>query len=584
MKSLQNKLNLIKEGKGNKELFLKEARAMFPNVVTGALTFDQAVHNLTERGILSEGFIGVSSKRPNNPDWFQIFNENVKAELKDTDKDVEKLETAGYDYKDEKNSNNLSMESILTGYYAEMKDPKNAEKTEEELKEMVVKNLTKDPMHYVKDGQFGVKGLGYTDKHPGLGGTKEVTGKYKSSGMEPVKLNEISIHDPVGSRYNNPNAKSEIDVAREILAAAGVPREEIQDFITKNVVRPGRLSDKAREYVSSMELTNESKHSAEADLKIHKSELNMLNKIKPTGEKQLKRKAELEKKIADLESNQRDLEENDKESLNEDLTSTITILLAFLIGIPGVPIAGALMMGLIDYIFNGLPDQYNEYRSLKSYKGSDKQEEILALAKEIESKLSPGKKRYLKTLVNRIGVAKLEDKARAYRELDRYASGRELDENLNADIESALKDLPVPTDMGEGREKLKEGANKAMEKAVKEIEKKSELAKAEAKVSQIDELISELESKLSMTEAEGVSEMVDKKKVKEIQRNIKFLEAKKKRYDTEKSRLEGKYGEKKKEVMGEELETPNEEAGEQVEKMGYAEAVKEMLKRKGLKK
>ena len=705
MKSLQNKLNLIKEGKGNKELFLKEARAMFPNVVTGALTFDQAVHNLTERGILSEGFIGVSSKRPNNPDWFQIFNENVKAELKDTDKDVEKLETAGYDYKDEKNSNNLSMESILTGYYAEMKDPKNAEKTEEELKEMVVKNLTKDPMHYVKDGQFGVKGLGYTDKHPGLGGTKEVTGKYKSSGMEPVKLNEISIHDPVGSRYNNPNAKSEIDVAREILAAAGVPREEIQDFITKNVVRPGRLSDKAREYVSSMELTNESKHSAEADLKIHKSELNMLNKIKPTGEKQLKRKAELEKKIADLESKmneiesetalsplpkewyskyytvdfymdgprffdnktgdqvdymdivkhyeketgndvwdlmneigmlpdpvvykksepnpkdliftkkfvgtsdtpghsgyiydiykngvkiktiegegnanayinqlQRDLEENDKESLNEDLTSTITILLAFLIGIPGVPIAGALMMGLIDYIFNGLPDQYNEYRSLKSYKGSDKQEEILALAKEIESKLSPGKKRYLKTLVNRIGVAKLEDKARAYRELDRYASGRELDENLNADIESALKDLPVPTDMGEGREKLKEGANKAMEKAVKEIEKKSELAKAEAKVKQIDELISELESKLSMTEAEGVSEMVDKKKVKEIQRNIKFLEAKKKRYDKEKSRLEGKYGEKKKEIM-DEVEEPK--------KMGYGEAVKEMLKAKGLKK
>jgi hypothetical protein len=145
-----------------------------------------------------------------------------------------------------------------------------------------------------------------------------------------------------------------------------------------------------------------------------------------------------------------------KESLNEDLTSTITILLAFLIGIPGVPIAGALMMGLVDYIFNGLPDQYNEYRSLKSYKGSDKQEEILALAKEIESKLSPGKKRYLKTLVNRIGVAKLEDKARAYRELDRYASGRELDENLNADIESALKDLPVPTDMENDKESLNE--------------------------------------------------------------------------------------------------------------------------------
>jgi hypothetical protein len=169
-----------------------------------------------------------------------------------------------------------------------------------------------------------------------------------------------------------------------------------------------------------------------------------------------------------------------EESLNEDLTSTITILLAFLIGIPGVPIAGALMMGLVDYIFNGLPDQYNEYRSLKSYKGSDKQEEILALAKEIESKLSPGKKRYLKTLVNRIGVAKLEDKARAYRELDRYASGRELDENLNADIESALKDLPVPTDMEEGKKSYYKDAEaddaehiKALEKDMKDDKKSS---------------------------------------------------------------------------------------------------------------
>ena len=151
-----------------------------------------------------------------------------------------------------------------------------------------------------------------------------------------------------------------------------------------------------------------------------------------------------------------------KESLNEDLTSTITILLAFLIGIPGVPIAGALIMGLINYLFNELPEQRAEAKSLRSYKGPDRQEKVLALAKEIESKLSPGKKRYLKTLVNRIGVAKLEDKAREYRELDRYASSQksqmdsELDENLNADIEAALEDLPVPTDMENDKEFLNE--------------------------------------------------------------------------------------------------------------------------------
>ena len=380
MKSLQNKLNLIKEGKGNKELFLKEARTMFPNVVTGALTFDQAVHNLTERGIISEGFIGVASKRPTNPDWFQVFNENVKAELKDTDKEVEKLETAGYDYKDEKNSNNLSMESILSGYYAEMKDPKNAEKTEEELKEMVVKNLEKDPMHYIKDGAFGVKGIGYTDEAPGLKASD-------TDKMEPVKLQESKVSEYLGGRMDVP-----------------------QDY----------GMDDDDEYYSNWDYD-----------KIANEEFGM---------------------------------------------------------------------------------DYNQL-------GANEQ-------------------------------AWVRDEADNMRENTR----------------------------------LTEAKNKAMEKAVKEIEKKSELAKAEAKVSQIDELISELESKLSVTEADGMSDMVDKKKVKEIQKNIKFLEGKKKKYEKEKARLEGKYGEKKKEIMDEELETPNEEAGEQVEKMGYAEAVKEMLKRKGLKK
>ena len=145
-----------------------------------------------------------------------------------------------------------------------------------------------------------------------------------------------------------------------------------------------------------------------------------------------------------------------KESLNEDLTSALTALIISIIAIPALPITGALIMGLIDYLFNDLPDQRAEAKSLRSYKGPDKQEKALALAKEIESKLSPGKKRYLKALVNRIGAAKLEDKAKEYRELDRYASAeksrmdRGLDENLKTDIESALEDLPVPTDMEEG--------------------------------------------------------------------------------------------------------------------------------------
>ena len=192
MKSLQNQYNLIKEGKGNKEIFLKEVKAQFPQYITNVQTFNQVIHSLTEKGIINETITLVTSNTPTGKDWFKVFKENtenVKAELKDTDKEVVEKETAGYDYK-AKNNNNISTAEMLKGYYAEMKDAKNAEKTEDEIKAIVVKNLEKDPLFYVKDGEFGIKGLGYTDTHPGLGPTKEVTGKYKSSGMEPVKLNE----------------------------------------------------------------------------------------------------------------------------------------------------------------------------------------------------------------------------------------------------------------------------------------------------------------------------------------------------------------------------------------------------------
>jgi hypothetical protein len=54
MKSLQNQYNLIKEGKGNKEIFLKEVKAQFPQYITNVQTFDQVIHSLTEKGIINE--------------------------------------------------------------------------------------------------------------------------------------------------------------------------------------------------------------------------------------------------------------------------------------------------------------------------------------------------------------------------------------------------------------------------------------------------------------------------------------------------------------------------------------------------
>jgi alpha-L-fucosidase len=80
--------------------------------------------------------------------------------LKKTSKQVEEDLGKNFDYSDDKNPDNLIFDQIMMGYYAEMKDPKNANKTMQQLKDIVLKNLAKDPIHYTKEGQFGVKDLG----------------------------------------------------------------------------------------------------------------------------------------------------------------------------------------------------------------------------------------------------------------------------------------------------------------------------------------------------------------------------------------------------------------------------------------
>jgi hypothetical protein len=201
--TLQEHYNLIKEGKGHKDMFLKAAKSQFPNIVPNAATFEQTSTLLKQRSIISEAIWGVATGKTTQPDWFSIFNENVNENyvassqeepVKNSDKkiskEVEEDQESNFDYKDPKNRDNVYGQEFLTGYYTEMKDPKNSEKTVDELLELVSKNLAKDRLYYVKDGQFGVKGLGYTEDAPGLGAGKEAKGKYKSSGYGDLKENK----------------------------------------------------------------------------------------------------------------------------------------------------------------------------------------------------------------------------------------------------------------------------------------------------------------------------------------------------------------------------------------------------------
>ena len=193
--TLQSQYNLIKEGKGNKAYFLKSAYRLFPDMLSPVNTFEDTVKILKNRSIISEGIGGVVTSGKKQ-DWHAIFNDNMatlkeekeaKAEEKETTKEVTDMATRGYDYKDEKNYDNIFGEEFLKGYYTEMKDPKNADKHVDELRAIVAKNLAKDISHYVKDGQFGVKGIGYQTEAPGLGAPKEPKGKFKSSGYGDLK-------------------------------------------------------------------------------------------------------------------------------------------------------------------------------------------------------------------------------------------------------------------------------------------------------------------------------------------------------------------------------------------------------------
>ena len=250
MKTLQEQYNLIKEGKGNKQQFFKSARHLFPDLVTPVNTFEDTVRILKNRGVIAEGIGGVVTKGK-TPDWHVIFKENMnslhegeprkgdkvevdgkkgtvvaayserganfeqydvkledgkekkglqakdlkilkeakeaKAVEKETTKEVTDMATRGYDSKDTKNYDNVFGQEFLQGYYAEMKDHKNEGKHVEELRQIVAKNLAKDINYYVKNGQFGVKGLGYITDAPGLGEPKPAKGKHKASGYGDLK-------------------------------------------------------------------------------------------------------------------------------------------------------------------------------------------------------------------------------------------------------------------------------------------------------------------------------------------------------------------------------------------------------------
>ena len=191
MKTLQEQYNLIKMGKGHKGIFLTEAKKQFPNMLTNPMGYEEASKMLKTRGVISENYVDLkpintieaSPKAAWENKFAKFLAEEAKAVEKKPTAEVEEIESHNYDYKDKTNLDNQIGQEVRNGIYFEGRE--NPDKTLDELRKIVSKNLAKDGQYYMKNAAFGVKGLGYKETE-----LEEVSGKYASSGYSD-KLKKV---------------------------------------------------------------------------------------------------------------------------------------------------------------------------------------------------------------------------------------------------------------------------------------------------------------------------------------------------------------------------------------------------------
>ena len=58
-KTLQDQYLLIKEGKGHKDIFIKEAKQQFPGLIRNAATYTETANVLKTKNLINENIIGI---------------------------------------------------------------------------------------------------------------------------------------------------------------------------------------------------------------------------------------------------------------------------------------------------------------------------------------------------------------------------------------------------------------------------------------------------------------------------------------------------------------------------------------------
>ena len=121
----------------------------------------------------------------------------------------------------------------------------------------------------------------------------------------------------------------------------------------------------------------------------------------------------------------------------------------------------------------------------------------------------------------------------------------------------SLIDLIESGPLGEKPVAKKKVKKETLDSKLAEIDKQSQVVALEAKIAHIDEIIEKKNTRLSMvTEDENLSELVDKTKIKVMQREVKDLERRKMKMEKLYEKMCGK-SYKKTEVVDEDMESSN---------------------------
>ena len=569
--TLQEQYNLIKEGKGHKGIFLTEAKKQFPNMLTNPMGFEEASKMLKTRGVISENYVDLkpintieaSPKTAWENKFAQFLAEEAKAVEKKTTKEVEDIQDHNYDYKNKTNLDNQIGQEVLNGLYFEGKE--NPDKTLEELRKIVEKNLAKDGQYYMKNAAFGVKGLGYQETK-----MEEVSGKYASSGYSdklkkmvkeslvkeeefpttPVEklpfvsaeklkkvlqvLGQISIQ--VGP-LSSTTVKTEADLVRVLMGELKFKQVRPGVYLLQgpndSTVTMGKGSlDEASDFEEKMAqlrmLQMQKKAGTAPDQKvINKKQtltqkLNMLKKayfdlisamesesdleFAASGDWYQEQLDDLENSISDLETKIQSINEN---SVNEakNLQNAKQALIDFNSGKLGED-------AMVKTVIKSLGFKFDEY---------SEEEAGMVLGSLIKKGKIPTDNYVLNNVIDVLteSISDLETKIQS------------INENMEMVGMEEAEAEPKPE-----KKKVKK---ESLDADLAEIDTQAGIVAMEAKLDRVSEMISAKMERLSMIEEDAnLAELVDKGKMKEMQKEIKVLEKVKAKMEKMYEKMNGK--------------------------------------------